>query len=415
MISTLDLSSVTTRLIELLEGAVTASPLWVVNGGTVTKFTIAVSGAMPEQVRALGDCQLTVYPFHVEIDPFSRNTPLTGSAAQPNRSQALGLSLYYLVSAYAKNAPEQEQQAMSIALQALHERATYVDPGNGFTFTVTPEAEKADEANRRWQAFATPFRLSTVYRVAAVFLTPKAQPPAAAAPPRRLGLAVGPAALPFARGGALAATASRVDFSPPSPAPGDIVTYDVSPAVIRPGGSFAVFGSDLDQPTTQSMFLIDAAGVESDITPWKGPAAGNTAARVILTLPAAIGALPAGAPGSGVYLLRAGDGAGHRSNAVTVLVTAGINAPPVPWNQVAGLFTFTGAGFISGALELLLDTVALTAIAPGGAPAAGEFAPNAAGTSISFRAPAGLAAGVYTVRLRVKGIEGPPVGMASVP
>jgi hypothetical protein len=415
MLSTVDLSNVTNRLIDLLDGAIAASPLWVTNGGTVTKFTITVSGAMPEQVRTLGDCQLTVYPFHVAVDPFWRNTPLmTGTAAQLNPSQALGLSLYYLVSAYAKNAPDQEQQAMSIALQALHERATYVDAGTGFTFTITPETENADEANRRWQAFSTPFRLSTVYRVGVVFLTPKTTPAARAAPPSHLGLAVGPANLPFARGGALVATGSRVNVHLAAPSPGDIVTYDISPAVIAPGSSFALFGTDLDQPTAQSLFLVDATGTEFDVSAWKGPAAGNTAARLILTLPTAIG-VPPNAPEPGVYLLRAGDGTGHRSNAVTMLVTAATNAPPTPWISAGGVFSFTGEGFTAGVLEVLLDTVALVAIAPGGVPAAREFAPNAAGTSISFRPPAALAPGVYAVRLRVKGIEGPPVGRATVP
>ena len=192
MLSTLDLSSVTNRLIEVLQTANNTSLLWDVNGGPVAKFTIDITGQMPEQVRNDGDCQLTAYLFHVAVEPYTRNMPLTVQAAQPNRRQALGLSLYYLVSAFAKNAPEQEQQAMSIALKALHERPTYVDPINGFTFTITAEAEKSDEANRRWQAFSTPFRLSTVYRVSVAFLTPQTNPPALAAPPTRLGLTASP-------------------------------------------------------------------------------------------------------------------------------------------------------------------------------------------------------------------------------
>ena len=414
MLSTLDLSSVTNRLIEVLQSATNTSKLWDVNGGTVPKFTIDITGQMPEQVRNEGDCQLTAYLFHVAVEPYTRNTPLTVQAAQPNARQALGLSLYYLVSAFAKNAPEQEQQAMSIALKALHERPTYVDPGNGFTFTITAEAEKPDEANRRWQSFSTPFRLSAVYRVSVVFLTPQADPPALPAPPRRLGLTASPAILPFAKGGSLVATASRVDFAPIPPVPGGVITYDLSPAVVRPGGSFAAFGADLDQPGAQRLYLIDSAGVESDVTNWKAPV-GNSPARVVVTLPAAIGALPGGAPEPGVFLLRAGDAAAHRTNAIPLIVTPRVDPVPAPWTPAAGVFTFTGAGFTVGKLELLLDTVPLTAIAAGGAPAAGEFAPNAAGTSISFRVPTGLPNGSYSVRLRVKGNEGPPVGGFTIP
>ena len=414
MLSNLDLSSVTNRLLEVLQTANNTSLLWDVNGGSVPKFTIDITGQMPEQVRNDGDCQLTAYLFHVAVEPHTRNMPLTVQAAQPNRRQALGLSLYYLVSAFAKNAPEQEQQAMSIALKALHERPTYVDPINGFTFTITAEAEKPDEANRRWQSFSTPFRLSAVYRISVVFLTPQTNPPALAAPPTRLGLTASPAALPFAKGGALVATASRVDFAPIPPAPGDVITYDFSPAIVRPGGSFAVFGADLDQPSAQRLYLIDAGGAETDVTAWKA-AAGNNAARVVLTLPAATGAPPGGAPEPGVYLLRGGDAATHRTNAVTLIVTPRVDPVPVPWTPAAGVFTFTGAGFTPGKLELLLDTVALAAIAPGGAPGAGEFAANAAGTSISFQVPAGLPNGTYSVRLRVKGNEGPPVGGFTIP
>jgi len=66
-----------------------------------------------------------MYLFHVMADPSTRNTPLTGTIARPNPSQALGLTLYYLLSAYARDNATQEQQAMSIGLKALHERGTY--------------------------------------------------------------------------------------------------------------------------------------------------------------------------------------------------------------------------------------------------------------------------------------------------
>ena len=54
MISTLDISSVTDRLVAYLDSAVNAWPGWTVNGGTIPKFTITVSGKMPETVRNAG-------------------------------------------------------------------------------------------------------------------------------------------------------------------------------------------------------------------------------------------------------------------------------------------------------------------------------------------------------------------------
>jgi hypothetical protein len=421
MLTTLDLSSVTGRLIEVVETAIVNSPLWTVNGGTVPQFTIQVSSAMPEAVRNLGDCQLTFYLFHLNAEPFTRNLPPNGGPAQPNSRQPLGLTLYYLVTAFAKNQSDLEQQAMSIVLNALHERTTYVDPANGFTFTVSLEQEKPDEANRRWQAFSTSFRLSAVYRVAVIFLTPQSDPPRLAAPPHRLGLAVAPQPLLPAHGGSLTAAASRIELHPFPANPGDVITYDVSPAVASPGSSIAIFGTGLDTPTAARLYLIDGAGIEREVTAWRTPVGGAAATRILLTLPAGIAAPPGGSPDAGAYLVRAGsslaagDAADHRTNSVPVLVTARVDPVPAPWVAVGGTFSFTGGGFIGGATDLLLETVALTADPPGSVPADGEFASDAAGTAISFRPPAGFPSGRFEVRVRVRGIEGPPVGRISLP
>jgi hypothetical protein len=412
MISTLDLSSVTDRVVDYLTSAVTTWPGWTTNGGTVTPFNLDVSGRMPETVRNLGGCHLTMYLFHVTADASTRNTPLTGKSALPNKSHAIGLTLYYLLTAYARDNATQEQQAMSIGVKALHERGTYVDPADGFTFTITLDPEKADEANRRWQSYSTAFRLSAVYRVSVVFLSPTVIPGAPAPAPQRIGLSLAPLALPFAGAGALTSTASRVDCAPLSPVPGDTIVYDYSPAIVAAGGSFAVFGAGLGQPTASRLFLLDAVGTETEVTAWKAPAAQNTASRVVVRLPATVGAVPANSPTPGVYQLRVGssialgDPATYRSNAVPVLVSAFINPPASPWNPVGGTFSFTGLGFVAAAAELLIDTVTLSKVA--GAPGAGEF--QVSGSTINFRPPAGMTPGPYFVRLRVHGVEGPPVG-----
>jgi hypothetical protein len=412
MISTLDISSVTDRVVEYLTTAVTNWPGWTTNGGGVQPFDLVVSGKMPETIRNLGGCQMTIYLFHVKADPSTRNTPLVGKAAQPNTSQAIGLTLYYLLTAFARDNATHEQQAMSIGVKALHERGTYVDPADGFTFTITLVAEESDEANRRWQSYSTPFRLSAVYRVSVVFLSPTAIPGAPAAPPQRIGLSLAPVSLPFAGAGALTSTASTVSFAPINPAIGDIIVYDYSPAVVAPRGSFALFGAGLDRPTAKRLYLIDGVGGETDVTEWKEPAAKNTTSRVIATLPEAVGPMPGNSPTPGVYQLRVGsdeargDARTYRSNSVPVLICAFVVAPPDPWNSAAGVFSFNGRGFVAGFTELLLDTVTLTNA--GGAPAAGEF--QIAGDTIRFRPPAAATPGLYFVRLRVHGIEGPPVG-----
>jgi Pvc16 N-terminal domain len=417
MISTLDISTVTDRVVDYLTAAVTNWAGWSNNGGSITPFNIEVSGRMPETARNLSGCQLTMYLFHVNAEPATRNTPLSGSVAVPNRAQALGLTLFYLLTAFSRDSTIQEQQALSIAVKALHERGTYIDPADGFTFTITLETEKPDEANRRWQSFTTAFRLSAVYRVSVVFLTPVARIPVPAQPPQRIGLSLAPMALPFAGAGALTSTASRIDFLPLHPQPGDTVVYDYSPAVVQPGGSFSAFGGGLDQPTAKRLYLTNpVTGTETEVTPWKAPAVQNTASRIVAKLPTTVGAIPANSPNPGVYQLRvgsaitSGDAKDYRSNAVPVLISPRIDPPPSPWNPAAGIFSFTGAGFV-GNVELLLDTVTLHAVAA--PPAQGQF--QVAGGTINFQPPAGMPAGSYFVRLRVNSVEAPPVGKVTLP
>ena len=86
-------------------------------------------------MRNQDQCRLTVYLFHLIADPGTRNSPLTG----PGTAQcypSLGLTLFYLISSFARDSAIKEQQSMSIALKALHERGTFVDPIDGFTFRL---------------------------------------------------------------------------------------------------------------------------------------------------------------------------------------------------------------------------------------------------------------------------------------
>ena len=418
MITTLDLSTVTDRLVDILETAVTDSRLWA-PVGAVTRFNISVSGSMPEEVRNKGGCQLSVYLFHLNTQPFTRNMNLTASAASTNKQQPLGLTLFYLLSAYAKENPQQEQQAMSIAIKALHERGTYVDPG--MTFTITMEEEKQDEANRRWQAYSTPFRLSTVYRVSVVFLSPDEEPAEPAEPPRIIRMSLGPAGPDFARAGWLSASASRTDFTSSPAAPGAEVLYEYSPALVCPGGALLLLGEGLNLPSSQRLYLIDPGGVETEVTDWREAIDGQASSRLSVNLPSGVGTPPGASPQPGVYLLRVGssvaqgDEVDYRSNSVPVSIAARADTPPTPWLPAADVYSFSGAGFIDGQTELLLDTVGIEPIAPGDTPGPGEFAISPAGDSISFRPPTFLGSGTYSVRLRVKGVEGPPVGEVVLP
>jgi hypothetical protein len=136
------------------------------------------------------------------------------------------------------------------------------------------------------------------------------------------------------------------------------------------------------------------------------PPSFQTPSRITLQLPATVGALPADAPAPGVYQLRAGCDlpSFYRTNSTPFSVAAWIdtssvaqpNPPILP--AVAGTYTIAGEGFVAGATEVLLDTILL--------PAANFDVVSTA--KLTFTRPATVAAGTYTVRVRVNGVESPP-------
>lgn len=425
----LDLSIVTDRLIKLIEKCRDESPLWAALGADGPTFTMQVAGAMPEAVRKEGNCQVSVYLVHVTEDKYQKNTPVTRPRVPPLPSQPLSLNLYYLVTAFADKDYVQEQQAMSIVLRCFHENPIVrenvvipVPPAQTVKeeFTLTMEVETSDEMARLWQAVSAPFRLSVVYKVSVVFITPPAPAFPLAPKPQRLGLTVDPALFPYARNGQVIGTLRTVTFTSPDSTPANpkTVTFDASPAVVAPGQRFILYGAGLSQDTSQRAYLLIADGTEQEVSAWKAADPSlQTDARITLEIPGTVGALPAGSPTPGLYQLRvgsdaaAGDRSTYRSNATPFSIAARVDVtvpspnPPV-LSAAGGLFTLDGAGFRAGKTEVLLDTVPL--IATAGDPGSGQFAVNAPGTAITFRAPAELDPGRYTVRIRVNQVESAP-------
>jgi hypothetical protein len=176
----LDLHLVTDRLITQLNACTANSKMW--DDDTTTpprnpKFSVRYTGLSPDAAREdkdEADCQVSVYLFHVTPDKFHRNTFPLGGPAQTNASQPFALTLYYLVTAWAKASFRYEQQAMSIALKCFHEKPSLsvTDPidkrEEGFTLTIEPQT--VDEITRLWQAINLPLRLSAIYRVGVIFL-----------------------------------------------------------------------------------------------------------------------------------------------------------------------------------------------------------------------------------------------------
>ena len=439
-IGVLDLSAVTDRLVAMLKQCRDDSAIWAALGHPQgPTFPIEINGSMPESVREDGGCQLSVYLFHVSEDPFQKNSPLALTLGSTQRGprvptipyQPLSLDLFYLVTAYAGSDYVAEQVAMSIALRCFHDNpivrmdATLPLPPPTTVheeFTLTMEIQSIDEISRLWQAVVAPFRFSVIYKASVVFITPPASDAKLAPNPQVVSVAVAPAPAYAGAGAEALGTTRLVEFATPdraAEAPPVAAWLDQSPAVTAPGRPFVITGNGLDLPAAKRVYL-ETTGGEVEITAWK-TAAVQTSSRLTLQLPAAVGALPANAPAPGIYSVTVGSDAAlgdpltTRSAPVPLLVAADVGGLPAPpalplLNAVAGVYTVTGAGFVAGETEVLFGSVALGAT--GGAPSAGEFA--LAGDTITLRAPAGLQAGRYPLRVRVGTVESWPSWWAVV-
>lgn len=439
----LDLSIVTDELIDRLKLCRDNSELW----NQTPQFTINVTGSAPEAVRGDGDCQLNLYLFHIAKDPFLQNSPLTPPRLPPPfplnpRAETqvpvtpfhpLSLDLYYLLTAYADKDYVREQQAMSIALKCFHEnpfirKTVAIGAANvPEEFSLTMHVESTDELSRFWQSTTSAARLSVVYKVSVVFITPEEPTTAIAPAVKRISLAADPVSLPFANDGQVIGTLRNVSYRSPDlaivPQP-DMRAFDQSPATVAAAERLYLFGAGLNQTTSGRVFLLMADGsAEYEVTSWKVPdpippaPKLQTSSRITLDLPATVGALPVNpgdpmtsTPPAGVYQLRVGN-ATYRSNATPFSVAARLTLPAGPppppiLTPAAGLYTINGAGLIGGATEVLIGTVRLEEVA--GPPAAGEFDVNATGEAITFRLPANIPVGLHTVRIRVNHVESAP-------
>jgi hypothetical protein len=453
-IGVLDLSVVTNTLISRLNNYVTTtSPLlqtFDTNNSeplaTPPPPAITCSGAMPDAVRNEAGCQLTFSLFHATEDKFQRNSALLNPWAQGNPSiyprpqtlqpvpyQPLCLNLYYLLTAFADDQYQQEQQAMSMALQFFYQtpivRMQVTLPGItgpvAEEFTLTMEIETSDELARLWQAITVPIRLSVVYKVSVVLLTPPAAPPPAP-PVTTMRLYANPATFPYATNGQVFGTTRTVTFAAlnSTVANPEILSVDYSPAVAAPGQQFALQGANLNLPTSNNVYLLLLDGTEYNVSAWMvpepppspippAPPSFQTPSRITLQLPVTMGAPPANAPAPGIYQLRAGSDlpTSYRTNSTPFSVAAWIDtssvaqpSPPI-LAAAGGTYTVSGQGFVAGSTEVLLDTILL--------PAASFTVVSAA--ELTFTVPGTVAAGTYTVRVRVNSVESPAAWWVVIP
>lgn len=298
-VGTLDLASVTDALIAALATAIDAAPLWTVNGGPVTKFTITPSGQAPDVARAEGDTQLSLSLVHLAPNASYRNQTLRGPSGIIVPPAPMALTLTYALTAFAGKDYVHEQQAMSVALAwiaatPIQRFTVAATPPHLIECTLTIEPVSLDEMARLWQALSGAMRLTALLKVGVVFLGADPAPLVPSPRPTRMGLAVAPAELAAGTTGPrLLAITEPIGVTATGPMPeGRLVA----------GDSAVVAGLGLDGP--ERLFLSpqdDSA--DFDVTGW---ASNRRAHSLRLTLPAAAGLPPVGTPPPGIYRLRIG-------------------------------------------------------------------------------------------------------------
>ncbi|GHJ47497.1 hypothetical protein Cs7R123_48390 [Catellatospora sp. TT07R-123] len=418
-----DLSIVTDALKQIIIDALAASPLF---GGGPPGFSTAVSGQHPQH-PSLADCDLNLYLFHVTENKHLKNafwsqSMLTGQPPGPPRQpvayEPLCLDLYFLLSAESQTSYTHEQQAMSVAMRALHEYgtlqlATPTPTGQPASeVSITLESPTPDELSRLWQALTVPMRMSAQYRVGVAMLMPRTglteQPP-----PVQWTLLGGPT------GGAdagirpvLYGTSRHVRLTTPTGPSG----YDQTPATAGPGQQFLLRGRNLAD--TDVVYLVEYTGggeVETDVTAtWRQPLPTPYPAVPADGVPFLL-QVPAAAPPPGRYGLRAGRPSepGYRSGTVPFGVAPVVDPDGGPLVAASGgVYTATVHNVPATGAQVRLGTAPLRQIGSG-TPAAGQW--HLSGTTLTFAAPAGLVPGRYAVHVRAADIEAQPALWAVVP
>jgi len=400
--TTHDLSEITEMLVGMLSDAVKDWPLWASNGGPLSNFMVNVTGNSPDNMRISkdGECQLNLYLLHVGQDPFFRNTPVFGGNNLASTKQPLSLNLSYLLTAFAPGNADFEQRVMSIALACFNTTPIYTASGGEY-LTISLGQDTLPEMSALWQSFTVAYRLSTIYRVAIAFITPAEPPDAPALPPSTVNLTMEPAIAGVPQ---LFMPAQAAVFGTPSVTPNGVSITGVALAAAA-GGEITVQGSGLNAPLAAEVFLTTLDGTLGwTINGWRAGAA--AADSLTLSLPAGyeIGAAPpppASTPPPGAYLLSVGSVTPpFQSNAVAFAIGpcfTGVTNPPV-LKPVGGVYTVTGGGFVPGATLVYVAGNQL-----GGA----QVNVAADGTSFTFTLTAAQPVGA--LRVRVHGVDAPPV------
>jgi len=368
----------------------------------LTPVTSQVTARPLDQARAAGagGLQLNLFLYDIAPNAAWRNLEPPARSAGGGLHPPLALDLHYLVTAYSDTQDEAPaHRLLGEAMQLLHDGAllartklegVLADAGVHLQpdrVRLTPVRLGIDEQSKLWSGFQTQYRLSVAYQ-ASVVLIDTLKPPETPLPVLRRGRdpldALGQDQGVPVVGGA----APRLDTL-------TVAAWRGNPSLpARTGDQLVLEGEGLAGGPVRARFSHPRLGAPL----WEDAAAGSTAERVLLPVPAG---LPAGVA---TVTLAVGPPAGPliTSNSLPLPVAVRLGQP-VLGPAVAGSVRVTVP-----CDRLLVDDQAVLLLVGGG-----QLPPTAAvraGVDPSFDVPRTAPAGtVLTLRLRVDGIDSIPL------
>jgi hypothetical protein len=302
MSNDLAIAAVTATLRGLLEQRITAVAVEDPNGDTVLNGTV-VTALPPDEAANLSHTrQVNLFLYQVSPNAAWRNMDMPrqtrpGESGQP----LLPLTLYYLLTAYARENPEDTafigHRLLGRAMSILHDRPLLDKdeiqdalPGNDLHKQVervrlTLQPFSLEEMSKLWTAFQTQYRLSAVYEASVVLIE--------STRPARTPLPV------LRRGEEDRGVTSQPGLIPPYPTLTAVSLPDKQPAA-RLSERLTLTGHHLDGTNITVLFRHPLMGEPAAVL----PEAENTATEIQVTIPDQPDDFPAGIYTVAVQLTR---------------------------------------------------------------------------------------------------------------
>jgi hypothetical protein len=147
------------------------------------RLSLAVDVTVLAPDEHAGDRRINLFLYRLEENPYLKNLGSAVLPSDPSRlaPPPLSLDLYYLITSYAPNDPQDgnatAHQMLGEAMRVLHENPVlpeaYLASGLQDAREQLQILEKPldpEELSRIWATFSQPFRLSVLYQVSAVQL-----------------------------------------------------------------------------------------------------------------------------------------------------------------------------------------------------------------------------------------------------